>query len=72
MTTFLALYSGKDVEHAELVAISANERLVEDFARRLVRDEPDRRPTAPNITSKKKPRPSSGADTQIPKEECTA
>ena len=43
MTTFLALYSGKDVEHAELVAISANERLVEDFARRLVRDEPDRR-----------------------------
>jgi len=30
------LYSGKDVEHAELVAISANERLIEDFARRLV------------------------------------
>ena len=41
MTTFLALYSGKDIEHAELVAISANERLIQDFAQRLTEKEPE-------------------------------
>lgn len=40
MTTFLALYRGKTVSSAELVAVSADQRLVEDFAFRLTVDDP--------------------------------
>ena len=41
MTHFLALYSGDTVSRAELIALSADQRIVEDFAKRLVTDEPD-------------------------------
>jgi hypothetical protein len=41
MTRFLALYDGKTVSSAELLALSADRRLVEDFGKRLVSDEPD-------------------------------
>jgi len=36
MTAFLALYSGQTVNSAELIALSTDERIVIDFARRLV------------------------------------
>jgi len=44
MTTFLALYRGPTVAAAELVALSADERLVRDFAERLVTEPPARPP----------------------------
>ena len=40
MTTFLALYRGKSISAAELVAVSADQEIVRDFGRRLVSDEP--------------------------------
>jgi hypothetical protein len=47
MTRFLALYDGKTVSSAELLAVSADRRLVEDFGRRLVQDdEPEFGPSA--------------------------
>lgn len=52
MTTFLALYRGPTVAAAELVALSADERLVRDFAERLITEPPERRPTAPTSTKK--------------------
>ena len=36
---FIALYDGKTVSSAELLAISADQRLVQDFGRRLVTDD---------------------------------
>jgi len=35
---FLALYSGRTISSAELVALTANERILNDFAKRLVGD----------------------------------
>jgi hypothetical protein len=40
MTTFLALYRGATISSAELVAVSADNHIVQDFAARLVTDEP--------------------------------
>ena len=40
MTTFLALYQGPSIAHAELVAVSSNRRIVSDFAEKLL-DEPE-------------------------------
>ena len=36
---FLALYNGKTVSSAELLAVTADERILEDFGRRLLGDE---------------------------------
>ena len=36
MTTFLALYQGQTVASAEFVALTSDETLIVDFARRLV------------------------------------
>ncbi len=41
MTRFLALYGGPTISSAELLAVSADQRLVQDFGRRLVSEEPD-------------------------------
>jgi hypothetical protein len=38
MTRFLALYSGPSIHSAELIAVSADERIVHDFGRRLITD----------------------------------
>ena len=40
MTTFLALYRGASISTAELVAVSANQEIVSDFARQLVTEGP--------------------------------
>ena len=45
MVSFLTLYRGRTLEDAQLVAISTNDRIIKDFAERLLRerdnDEPD-------------------------------
>ena len=41
MTTFLALYRGETISGASLVAVSADQKLVQDFAERMITDEPD-------------------------------
>jgi hypothetical protein len=41
MTTFLALYRGATISSAELVAVSADNHIVQDFATRLITDEPN-------------------------------
>jgi hypothetical protein len=38
---FLALYSGSTISDAELVAISADRKIISDFGKRLVSDEPE-------------------------------
>jgi len=44
VTTFLALYRGQSVASAELVALSANHQIVEDFVARLLEEsEPDQK-----------------------------
>ena len=52
MTRFLALYSGPSIHSAELIAVSADERIVRDFGKRLIagetEDTPDRRPRSKN------------------------
>ena len=42
MTRFLALYDGQTISSASLLAVSADERLVADFGKRLIMDEPER------------------------------
>lgn len=39
MITFLALYQGPSIARAELVAVSSNQRIVSDFARKLVEED---------------------------------
>ena len=41
MTRFLALYDGQTISSASLLAVSADERLVADFGKRLIMDEPE-------------------------------
>jgi hypothetical protein len=41
VTSFIALYRGDTVSGAKLVALTADQRMVQDFAARLVEDEPD-------------------------------
>jgi len=44
MVSFLALYRGRTLDDAQLVAISTNDRIIKDFANRLLNernDEPD-------------------------------
>ena len=40
-SSFLALYRGPSIPQARLVAVSADPRLVSDFASRLLDDEPE-------------------------------
>ncbi len=44
MTSFLALYRGETVSGARIVALSADPRLVRDFAARLLESPPERHP----------------------------
>ena len=44
MTSFLALYRGETVSGARIVALSADPRLVRDFAARLLESPPQRHP----------------------------
>jgi hypothetical protein len=41
MTIFLALYSGPDFENVDLRAVTANQRVIQDFAVRLFEDDED-------------------------------
>lgn len=41
MTTFIALYRGETVSEAQLIAVTADPRLVRDFAAKLVSDNPE-------------------------------
>lgn len=51
MTTFLALYHGDTVNSSELLAVTADRRIVEDFAARLLGQpsEPSQDPVVVNI-----------------------
>lgn len=51
MTTFLALYHGDTVNSSEILAITADPRVVGDFAARLLKEEAPRRSGDPVITS---------------------
>jgi hypothetical protein len=42
MTAFIALYRGETVSAAQLIAVTADPTLVQDFATRLVSDSPER------------------------------
>ena len=48
MTTFLALYHGNTVNSSEILALTADRHIVEDFAARLLR-EPSESPTDPVV-----------------------
>ena len=39
MKTFLALYRGEDIEHSELVAVSADRKLIRSFIEGMVEEE---------------------------------
>jgi hypothetical protein len=41
MTTFLALYRGETILGASLVAVSADQKIVSEFGKRLIADEPE-------------------------------
>jgi hypothetical protein len=51
VTTFLALYHGDTVNSSELLAVTADRRIVEDFAARLLGQpsEPSQDPVVVNI-----------------------
>ena len=51
MTTFLALYHGNTVNASEILALTADRRIVEDFAARLLGKppEPSSDPVVSNI-----------------------
>lgn len=48
MITFLALYHGNTVNSSEILALTADRHIVEDFAARLLR-EPSESPTDPVV-----------------------
>ncbi len=50
MTTFLALYHGNTVNSSEILALTADRHIVEDFAARLLREPPET-PTNPVVGS---------------------
>ena len=50
MTTFLALYHGNTVNSSEILALTADRHIVEDFAVRLLREPPET-PTDPVVTT---------------------
>ena len=50
MTTFLALYHGNTVNSSEILALTADRHIVEDFATRLL-GEPSETPTNPVVNS---------------------
>ena len=50
MTTFLALYHGNTVNSSEILALTADRHIVEDFAARLL-GEPPEPPTNPVVSS---------------------
>lgn len=41
MTAFIALYRGETVSGARLIALTADPKMVKDFAAKLVADEPE-------------------------------
>jgi len=51
VTTFLALYHGNTVNASEILALTADRRIVEDFVDRLLGEpsEPSRDPVVSNI-----------------------
>jgi hypothetical protein len=58
VTRFLALYDGQTISSASLLAVSADERLVRDFGKRLIDeddDERDRRPSENGNGSTRRP-----------------
>jgi len=44
---FLALYNGKTVSSAELLAVTADEQILDDFGKRLLGEHPGERPSHP-------------------------
>ncbi len=50
MTTFLALYHGNTVNSSEILALTADRHIVEDFAARLL-GEPSESPTDPVVSN---------------------
>lgn len=48
MTTFLALYHGNTVNSSEILALTADRHIVEDFAARLL-GQPSESPTNPVV-----------------------
>ena len=44
MRNFLALYRGQDIETSELIAVSADPRLIRNFALGMVEDDPGDEP----------------------------
>ena len=43
MRSFLALYRGPSIESSELIAVSADQKLIKNFVKGLVEEEPDPR-----------------------------
>jgi len=56
MRSFLALYRGPSIESSELIAVSADQKLIKNFVKGLVEEEPDYHPWH-NGTNKAPPDP---------------
>ncbi len=70
MTAFIALYRGETVSAAQLIAVTADPKLVQDFAARLITEDPkqeeDRRDGLRLIKDEKRPSPDSPAKSTTP------
>jgi hypothetical protein len=49
MTAFIALYRGETVSGARLIALTADPKMVKDFAAKLIADEPEGEEPQPGL-----------------------